>query len=397
MSSLASLANVHDTPVHCLYKGVPFYGRASVKMSPTVQSTRIVTDAWGALGARKGDVGLTVDLEPAGEWESAAYALLHPYTTLARGTPLGVTWLRCTEANINTTSNRLTITSHGLSNADIVYLGTTGVFPAVTSTALAAGTAYYAKSIDADTIELYREVGLSTIVDFTDDGTGSLILVRDNPLDLYLINYGQKLRLHNAALVGIPDLQAGAASTPFGTARFEAFVRSGYVPSTANSYYTFSEEAWSDTAFDPASILTQPLTVAWGSSAPWSDLDLAEQAKVSFSLKTTELRSDRHGVVGRKLDDIEISAMLKVRGVNAYQALSQLAMESARGATRSLGVLNLSGTNFYFRGYASDVQEMPHEFGGGADLHGDFKLTLLRTITTGAPDARYFVGTGAPA
>lgn len=397
MSSLASIANVFDTPVHVLWRGVGFYAKASVKLAPNVSNMRILADAWGSLGARKGDVSITVDLELSGEWEAAALALLHPYTTAVRGTPIGVTRLTCTEANINTTSNRLTITAHGLTNADEVYLGTTGVFPTVASTALAAGTAYYAKAIDADTLELYREVGLSTIVDFTDDGTGSLIIVKDNPLDLYLLNYGGRLRLHNAALTGIPDVMAGAASTPLGTAQFEAFVRSGYVPGTANSYWTYSDVAWSDTSFDPASVLTQPLTVAFGASAPFSDLDVAEAVKVSFGLKTTEIRSDRHGLLGRKLDDIDITATLKPRGLNAYQALTQLAAQgAARGSTISMGTLNLSGTGFYLRLYDTALEQAPHEFGGGADLHGDWTLRGLRTVTTGAPNARYYVGTAAP-
>jgi hypothetical protein len=178
-----------------MYKGVAFYAKASVKLAPVVQNVRIMSDYWGNLGARKGDVAITVDLEPVGEWEAAGYALLHPYTTMARGTPLGVTWLRCAEGGINTTTNRLTVTAHGLSDADPVTLGTTAGIPTMATTPWTAGTIYYAKSIDTNTIELYREVGLSTIVDFTDDGTGSLLIAKDNALQLYLLNYGGLLTL----------------------------------------------------------------------------------------------------------------------------------------------------------------------------------------------------------
>ena len=184
MSTLNSLSNVFDTPAHVSYRGVAFYAKASVKLSPSVKNTRIMTDAFGALGARKGDVGITVDLEPAGEWEAAAYALLHPYTTLKRGMPIGVTRLSCTAANINTTTERLSITAHGLSNGDKMWLGTTGVMPTVSTTALSTGTAVYAKAIDADTLELYEEVGLATKINFTGQGTGSLLLTRDNALQI---------------------------------------------------------------------------------------------------------------------------------------------------------------------------------------------------------------------
>jgi len=398
MSSLASLANLFDTPVHVMWRGVAFYAKASIKLAPAVANTRIMSDSFGSLGARKGDASITVELELVGEWEAAALALLHPYTTMARGTPIGITRLRCAQADLNTTSNRLTIASHGRSDGDLCYLGTTGAFPTLASGSLAAGTAYYVKSIDTDTVELYTDSGLTTIVDFSAAGTGSLLLSFDNALDLYLLAYGGKLTLHNAALVGIPDVQAGAASTPLGTAKFEAFVRQGYTPGTANSYWTYSEGAWSDTGFDPAAVLTQPLTVAFGSTSPFSDLDVAEAVKVSFALKTGETRSDRHGLVGRKLDDIDITATLKPRGLNAYQALTQLALQgAARGSTISMGTLNLSGSGFYLRLYDTALEQAPHEFGAGADLHGDFTIRGLRTVTTGAADARYYVGTSAPA
>lgn len=70
-------------------------------------------------------------------------------------------------------TNSLTVTAHGLTNGDIVV-----------PTADAGGTiptgmsaiAYYAKSIDANTIELYTDSGLATIVDFSNAGSGTLRL-----------------------------------------------------------------------------------------------------------------------------------------------------------------------------------------------------------------------------
>lgn len=394
MSSLASAANVFDTPAVVKWRGSYFYSKGPVKLTPTIESTRITTDKFGELGSRKGDVGLRVDLPLAGEWENTS--LLLPYGAFTRGVPIGITRNTCSESGINTTTNRLTITAHGLSNADPVTLGTTGIFPTVASTALAAGTTYYAKAIDADTLELYREVGLSTIVDFSDDGTGSLIISKENALDIYLLNYGQKLTLHNAALVKQPDIIAGASDTIFGEVGFEAFLRGGYAPGTAASYYTFSEEAFTDTSFSPASILTQPLTIAWGSSSPWSDLDVAEAVKITFDMKTTPIRSDAHGLRGRKFGDLSAKISLKPRGANALQALTLLAPETARGTTRTMGALNLSGTNFYFRIYDTNLLTAPHQFGAEADLHDSFELEALRTIASGAAVALFYAGTAAP-
>ena len=73
----------------------------------------------------------------------------------------------------NAATNRLTVATHGLSNGDRVV-------PSADSAAALPGgmisTAYYSKIIDADIIELYTEASLTNIVDFSDNGSGTLRL-----------------------------------------------------------------------------------------------------------------------------------------------------------------------------------------------------------------------------
>jgi len=68
------------------------------------------------------------------------------------------------DANVNTTTDRITITSHGFSNADGVKLWTTG---GALPTGIAHLKQYYAKAIDANTIELYRDSGLTLLINIT--------------------------------------------------------------------------------------------------------------------------------------------------------------------------------------------------------------------------------------
>jgi hypothetical protein len=77
-------------------------------------------------------------------------------------------------ASINPSTNRLTVTAHGLTNADPVTLtvDTGGTYPS-NGQSVTGSTLLYAKSIDANTIELYTDVALTTIVDFTDSGSGT--------------------------------------------------------------------------------------------------------------------------------------------------------------------------------------------------------------------------------
>jgi hypothetical protein len=68
----------------------------------------------------------------------------------------------------------VTLTNHGLRNATGVAF-TSGTLPTVTGDALALNTIYYAKSIAANTFELYREAALTNRIDFTSTGS-SLIM-----------------------------------------------------------------------------------------------------------------------------------------------------------------------------------------------------------------------------
>lgn len=68
------------------------------------------------------------------------------------------------DANVNTTTDRITITGHGFSNADGVKLWTTG---GSLPTGVAHLKQYYVKAIDANTIELYRDSGLTLLINIT--------------------------------------------------------------------------------------------------------------------------------------------------------------------------------------------------------------------------------------
>ena len=70
-------------------------------------------------------------------------------------------------------TNRLTITASGLVNGDRVV---PTADPGGTLPAGMSAIAYYAKSIDANTVELYLEPALTTILDFTTNGSGTLRL-----------------------------------------------------------------------------------------------------------------------------------------------------------------------------------------------------------------------------
>lgn len=77
---------------------------------------------------------------------------------------------------LDTGTDRLTVAGHGLAGDPVTLtVDTGGTYPA-NGQSVGNETLLYAKSIDANTVELYTNVGLTTIVNFTSAGTGTLRL-----------------------------------------------------------------------------------------------------------------------------------------------------------------------------------------------------------------------------
>ena len=72
------------------------------------------------------------------------------------------------DGNVTVGTDRITMTSHTFGNRMDVQLTTTGTLPA----GLALATTYYTKKIDANTIELYSDLALTSIVDITAAASG---------------------------------------------------------------------------------------------------------------------------------------------------------------------------------------------------------------------------------
>lgn len=81
-------------------------------------------------------------------------------------------------AGINTTTDRVTLASHGLTDGDeiVIALGTATSFP----NNLAENTIYYAGVIDSSTFEIYSDSGLSNKIDLTNAPVGTYFLIYAN-------------------------------------------------------------------------------------------------------------------------------------------------------------------------------------------------------------------------
>lgn len=77
--------------------------------------------------------------------------------------------------SINTSTNNVTVTAHGLNDGDRAFITSTATRPSISSGEIAIQR-YWVQRIDANNIRLHTNVGLSAPVDFVGAGTGTLSL-----------------------------------------------------------------------------------------------------------------------------------------------------------------------------------------------------------------------------
>jgi len=187
--------------------------------------------------------------------------------------------------------------------------------------------------------------------------------------------------------------------TLLGEVAFECFPKVNTSWVTANSFYTEAAAALTDTSFDPAAIITQPYTVAWGSS-PWDALATKNGVQVSFALALEAVETDTDGLLTRRLAGLEVTAKAQPIGITVAQLLSKLTIQdtgAVRGRSLSGSNLNISATGVYIRLYGAALLGGPQQFSSRLDRIGELEWRATRTFSTGTPNDLFYVGTAAPA
>jgi hypothetical protein len=118
-------------------------------------------------------------------------------------------------SNVNYGTNRITITAHGLTNGDSVMYNP-GINASIGN--LSSVVPYYIKRIDADTIELYSEYNLTTIVVLgtSSSGTHSLVISAINITNNRLYSVSHGLSTGNAVTMtgsNLPSFLSGGTTT----------------------------------------------------------------------------------------------------------------------------------------------------------------------------------------
>lgn len=382
-------------PALVQYRGATVYSKNDIVLDPTIEAFAVVVDRYQEVDQRVLNQPLKIRFTPAGEWE--ALGVLYPYAGMALGEL--ITPVR-TFGTVTTGTDNVQILGHGLITGDVIRASSSGTLPA----GLSSATAYYIRAVDADNIKFYDTYahavagGGTGLIDITDVGTGTHKLVVNNPLTITSFS-GKQYTFFNAAVTKMPDINVSAVNTLLEEIEFEAFLQEGANWGDANSLFSLADVAVPvDTTFDPANILTQPATIAWGAT-PWDSLPTKSGVKISFALELTAVETDTDGVLTRRLSGITVGATAQPLGINEADLMAKLLLQGSgakRGRSLSGSDLNISATSFYVRLYGAALMGGPQSFGTKTDRIGNLSWKATRTFVSGVPNPLFFVGASAP-
>jgi len=216
----------------------------------------------------------------------------------------------------------------------------------------------------------------------------------DIPLTIQSVD-GKLYTFPAAALTKIPTIRGSASETMIGAVEFTAIRKDNTAWSTADSLFTIASNAWSDTGFDPAAILTQPLAAAWGSS-PWDDIETQTGWTIDFDLQTSPVPMDDIGTYDMKF--ASTGAMAKCIPANIPEAninTALLVQDTGAARGRSLNAnsndLALTATGVVITLKAAQLKSAGFQFGNVTLRQGEIGLIATRGFTAGAPDPFYTV------
>ncbi len=392
-----SLSQVIGGPAIISYRGGTFYSKGDITLQIAPEVFEVETDVFGVVDRRVGSQPVKCSFVPAGEWENLS--VLYPYAQI----PFGdlITPVRTLGVVV---SNVINLPNHKLQSGDAVYAKNTG---GALPTGIVAGTLYYVHVISSDAVTIHttRALGVSgaSPIAVTNNGTGTNRFVVNNPLTIQTVDSvgGQLITLFNAAVTKMPDIDATATRTLLGEVEFEAFIVDGSALSDAASLYSIISSPYQgDTTFDPANILTQPIAVSWGLTAPWSSFYTKTGVQIAFALSLQNIDIDGYGILSKRISDLTVTAKMIPVGVQSSDLLTALQLQGSGAAIgRSMGQngnnLNLSSTGFYARLYQAGLQGGPELFSRSKDRIGEITFIATRSFTAGVPNPLFFVGTTA--
>lgn len=218
---------------------------------------------------------------------------------------------------------------------------------------------------------------------------------------------GKSLTIHNAAVTTMPDLALGHKVTLFGEVTLTGLLRNEYDPNDANAYFTWAASGASypgDASFSPAAIKTLGYVAAWGATAPWDEFYSEAGFSVKFNTSFESVPADGHGTIDMRLSNLVVEVTGTPVGIAFADAVAKFGYQgsgfqlgASKAASDDLVITNQVGATALHFALASPIlKQAPARFGSKVRGVGELMWRATRTLTAGAADPLFTVGTSAP-
>jgi hypothetical protein len=384
-------------PAYVFTRNKAFYSKGDIVVTPKVETFPIELAAYGAIQLREADATHEIKFTPVGRLD--ALSVLWPYGIISPGAFIHAT---AQIVSVDTATEIITFDSVArFRDGAPIVIGTLGTLP----TGLSAGL-YYLHKLSGTTGTLHTSeanaLAATSPVNLTASGTGVSRIIEQEYLKIITLT-GDQYMFHNTAITGSPDFIASAGSTPIGEVTFEAFRKFSTAPTSTSSFFTKSTGVTLDTSFDPAGVITQAYTLAWGASLPWSAMSTRAGIKASFPLSLMPVGDDASGTTTRRIVSADASFSCLPYGITEDDILTKLVVQdTGAGRGRSLSstdnLVVSDGSAIYLQLYGAVLQP-------GSSLHydiqtdrgGELTWKPTRLFASGVAKALYWVGaTAAP-
>lgn len=217
--------------------------------------------------------------------------------------------------------------------------------------------------------------------------------------DTALVFYGRdgKSRTFHAAAPTAFGIVGKTGLPIFNTLTFTAVVKNNTAPGTANAYFTEATEAYpGDNNFSRAAVITPALSCSWGNTSPLDAFHVKEGLDIAFALSLDPELIDGLGTVDMKFMDCIVNARGIPVGLTAAQLYAAADLDQAMGAQRTENDLVLSGSGFHFTAYSAQMEDPNTGFSASRLVSGQAMWTTNRSLTAGALNPIFRIGTAAP-
>lgn len=159
----------------------------------------------------------------------------------------------------------------------------------------------------------------------------------DNDLTINGVD-GKQVVVHNCAVTRMPSVNFSTKAVLYGDMTITGIGKNDTAWSDANKFFTESSVAFPGSVPDPADVLTDLYTYAWGAVAPWDDFGVEAGLQVDFALNIKQRTADSCGIVDLTIQGLTVEAKAKPMGPTDTQVRSALTLQGT--GARPGGSLN---------------------------------------------------------